>query len=450
MKQIKYMEQDLTQGSIARKMLFFSIPLILTNMLQVLFHMADVAVVGQFAGAMALGSVGSTATLINIYTGFLIGMAGGINVLTALYLGAKNKKSLRETVHTSFLISLVIGICILIFGVFTARGIMQLLHTKEELMEGAVLYVRIYVLGMPALSVYNFGNAVFSAAGDTKKPLYFLAAAGILNVILNLFFVIVCGMDVAGVALASIISQYISAGLITAALFRSREDISLRFAEMRIAPDKAKDILKLGIPSGMQNAIFHIANLFIQSAVNSFSAIMVAGNAAAQNADALVYDVMAAFYTACGSFIGQNYGAGKKDRILKSYLISIVYSVGVGAAMGVTLVSFGPQFLALFTKDPAVIEAGMKRLTIMGLSYGVSGFMDSALTASRALGKSVIPTVIVIMGSCVFRIIWVNTIFAYFHTIPSLYLLYVFSWSLTALAEIVYFVRVYRSVTAKM
>lgn len=450
MKRINSTEQDLTQGSIARKMLFFSIPLILTNMLQVMFHMADVAVVGQFAGSMALGSVGSTATLINIYTGFLIGMAGGINVLAALYLGAKNKQSLKETVHTSFLISLLTGLFILVFGVLSARGIMQILHTKEELIDGAVLYVRIYVLGMPALAVYNFGNAVFSAAGDTKKPLYFLSAAGILNVILNLFFVIVCRMSVAGVALASIISQYISAGLILTALFRSKEDFALRMSDMKFTADKAKDILKLGLPSGMQNAIFHIANLFIQSAVNSFSAIMVAGNAAAQNADALVYDVMAAFYTACGSFIGQNFGAGKKDRILRSYLISILYSVGIGALMGVTLVACGPQFLGLFTKDPAVIEAGMKRLTIMGLSYGVSGFMDSALTASRALGKSVIPTVIVVMGSCVFRIIWVNTIFAYFHTIPSLYLLYVFSWSITAFAEIVYFVKVYREATAKM
>lgn len=437
-------DKDLTVGSLWKQILFFSVPLMLSNVLQVLFNMSDIAVVGHFAGSMALGSVGSTTILVALFTGILIGMSNGVNVLTALYFGAKNKTGVSRTVHTAFLVSLMTGLLIMTVGAVFARIILLSLHTKPELIDGAILYIRIYSLGMPALAIYNFGNAVFSAVGDTKRPLMYLFIAGIINVLLNLFFVIVCRMDVAGVAAASVVSQYISALLILAALFRSQEAYGLHVRDLHCDRDKAKAILNIGVPAGAQNAIFQIANLFIQTGVNSFSAIMVAGNSAAANADPLVYDVMAAFYTACGSFMGQNYGAGKRERVWKSYVISLAYSFGIGMAMGVTLVAMGPVFLGLFTNDAAVIEAGMKRLTIMGLSYGVSAFMDATIAASRAMGKSLVPTIVVIMGSCVFRIIWVHTVFAHFRTIPSLYLLYVFSWSITAFAEIVYFLRIYR------
>lgn len=442
--------KDLTQGKLGKQILIFSLPLMLSNVLQVLFNMADIAVIGQFAGSLSLGSVGSTSILVAMFTGFLIGVSGGINVLAALHLGAKNRKEVTETVHTAALLSLMIGVILTLIGVCFARNVLELLNTKPELIDGALLYIRIYFLGMPALAIYNFGNAVFSAVGDTKRPLRYLALAGVVNIVLNLFFVIVCHMDVAGVALASIISQYLSAVMILAALFRTREVYGLRLKQLRLTRGKVKDILGIGLPSGLQNAIFQIANLFIQVGVNSFSTTMVSGNSAAANADALVYDVMAAFYTACSSFMGQNYGAKKKGRILKSYFVSLVYSFGIGLVMGVTLVCFGETFLALFTREPAVIEAGMKRLTIMGLSYAVSAFMDCTIAASRALGKSLVPTIIVFMGSCVFRVIWVYTIFAYFNTIPSLYLLYVFSWSITAIAEIIYFVKVYRERMAEL
>ena len=298
---------------------------------------------------------------------------------------------------------------------------------------------------MPALAIYNCGNAIFSAAGDTARPLRYLLIAGILNVIMNLFFVIICHMDVAGVGAASALSQYVSAGLILRDLFRINTDYKLHLSRLRLDPSKTVDILKIGIPSGFQNAIFALANLFVQVGVNSFSATMVAGNSAATNADALIYDVMAAIYTACASFMSQNLGAGKRDRVLKSYLISLAYSFGIGMAMGLALVAFGTQFLSLFTADPDVIAAGLKRLTIMGFSYGVSAFMDCTIAASRALGKSFAPMLIVIMGSCVFRVIWVYTVFAYFKTIPSLYLLYVFSWTITAVAEIIYFLHIYKN-----
>lgn len=443
-------KQDLTTGSLGKKILLFSIPLMISNLLQVLFNMADIAVVGQFAGANALGSVGSTTTLVAMFTGFLIGLSGGINVLVALHFGAKNKEEVSKTVHSAALLSLIVGIGLLLVGVFFSKGILQMLNTKAELIEGAVLYIRIYFLGMPALAIYNFGNAVFSAIGDTKRPLHYLAIAGVLNVVLNLFFVIVCGIDVAGVALASVISQYLSAVLIVVALIRADGIYVLRLSDLRLNRDKSIDILRIGIPAGMQNAIFQIANLFIQAGVNTFSATMVSGNSAAANADALVYDVMAAFYTACGSFMGQNYGAGNKERVRKSYFISLAYSFGIGMVLGVLLVMFGNSFLALFTKEAVVIEAGMRRLTIMGLSYGVSAFMDCTIAASRAMGKSLAPTIIVIMGSCVFRIIWVNTVFAHFQTIPSLYLLYVFSWSITGIAEMIYFAWVYKKKIAIM
>ncbi len=438
------MEQDLTKGNLWKQILVFSLPLMSSNLLQVLFNMADIAVVGRFAGSIALGAVGSTTTLVTLFTGFLIGMSGGVNVLIARYLGAKKPKDIEEATHTAVIICLLTGIVIMMAGLLFSYPILRLLHTKDELIAGATLYLRIYFLGMPALAVYNYGNAVFSAVGNTKKPLYYLTTAGIINIILNLFFVIVCHLDVAGVALASIISQYVSAILILSALFRSKEAYGLRLSKLRPNAKKASAILTVGFPSAVQYGIFQLANLFIQFGVNTFDATMVAGNSAAANADGLVYDVMAAFYTACSSFIGQNYGARNKDRVRKTYFITLAYSFGAGAVIGLTLELFGRQFLGLFTPEAAVIDAGMKRLVIMGFSYAFSAFMDNAIAASRGLGKSVVPTIIVIMGSCVFRIVWVYTIFAWFGTIPSLYLLYIFSWSITAIVEMIYFKSEYR------
>ena len=440
-------QQDLTQGPLAKQILLFSLPLIATSLLQVLFNMADLAVVGRFAGPMPLGSVGSTSQLIFLLTGLQIGMAGGVNVLVARHFGARQREALVRTVHTSFFICLGLGLLLLAGGGLLARWIMELLNTKPELIDGAVAYLRCYALGMPALGIYNFGNAVFSAVGDTRRPLIYLSIAGALNVVLNLFFVIVCGMAAAGVGLASAISQYVSAILILRALLRTREDFGLRLQDLRIHWPSARMILGVGIPSGLQNVIFAIANMFIQSGLNTFSAVTVAGAAAASNADALTYDGIVGFYTACGSFVGQNFGAGKKRRIRRSFFICLAYSFGITLLMGFALLAWGPQFLAIFTDDPAVAAAGLERLRILALSYSLACFMDCAIAACRGLGKSFVPMVMVILGSCVFRIAWVYTVFAYFRTIPSLYLLYAFSWSLTAVAVIWYFVRIYRRET---
>lgn len=386
---------DLTHGPLVQQIILFSLPLMATNVLQVLFNMSDVAVVGQFAGPEALGSVGSTSILVSLFTGFLIGMGSGVNVVVARYIGARHDQDVHE-------------------------------------------------------AVFNFGNAVLSAAGDTKKPLYFLSMAGVINILLNLFFVIVCHLAAAGVALASIISQYISAALVILSLRRSGSVVRLERSMLRIEPHKARQVLSLSIPAGLQNAIFAIANLFIQAGVNSFDELMVEGNAAAANADALVYDVMAAIYTACSSFMSQNYGAGKRKRIIHSYFISMVFSFGIALVMSALLVIFGRQFLGIFTNVEEVAQAGMIRLRIMGCSYAFSAFMDCTIAANRGLGKSFVPTVIVIMGSCVFRIIWVYTVFAYFHTIESLYLLYIVSWAITAAAEMICLRRVYREQMQKL
>ncbi len=437
---------SLTHGRLGKQILAFSLPLMLSNVLQVLFNMSDIAVVGRFSGPIALGAVGSTATLVTLFTGFLIGLGSGINALVARFLGAGSREETQRTVHTALALSLIFGAVLLLLGELTAVPLLKLLGTKEELIDGATIYLRIYFLGMPAMALYNFGNAVLSAAGDTRRPLLYLLIAGILNVALNLFFVIVCGMSADGVALASILTQYLSSVLILIALVRTKDAYGVRPKCIRLHRDKLAPLLTLCCSAGLQNAIFAVANLFIQAGVNRFDALMVEGNSAAANADGLIYDVMAAFHTACASFIGQNYGAGNRDRVRRTYWISLSYSFAAGAVLGLSLVFFGRGFLALFTDSAEVAAAGMHRLCIMGFSYAISAFMDCTIAASRGLGRCVVPTIIVVLGSCVFRVIWVYTIFASVGTIASLYLLYPVSWTLTASAEMVYFFYLYRKV----
>ena len=443
-------EIRMTDGSLWKNMFRFSIPLMLSQLLQVLFNMADVAVVGKFSSAEALGAVGSTAILVTLFTGFLIGMGSAVNVRVAQHLGARDEARTAASIRTSFVLCLATGCIIMVLCFLSARFMLELLGTKADLIEGAVLYFRIYALGMPALGIFNFGNGVLSANGDTKRPLVYLTIAGVLNVIFNLFFVIVCGMAEDGVALASIITQYVSAVLILIHMGRQDDHCAFRFCELKNGIDRAEEkrILGLGIPAGLQNAIFAIANLFIQGAVNSFSSVMVEGNSAAANADAVIYNVMAAFYTACSTFMGQNLGAAKRDRVLKSYFVGLAYSFAAGAVLGAALFLFGREFLSLFANDEAVIAAGLERTRIMAFSYAFSAFMDCTIAACRGIGKSFVPTVIVIIGSCVFRVAWIYTVFAHFRTIPSLYLLYIFSWVITAVAEIVCFAVSYKKLEA--
>ncbi len=445
-------EKNLTGGNLIKQALLFGLPLMASNLLQVLFNMSDIAVVGQFSerGTQAIGAVGSTTMIVNLYTGILIGIGSGINVIVAKFFGAGDKKNLSEAVHTSLLLSLIIGVVLGAVGFFAAEPFLKLLKTKDTLIGGAVTYLKIYSLGLPAVALYNFGNGTFSAIGNTKKPLTYLFIAGVLNIALNMFFVIVFKMDEAGVALASIISQYTSASFVVGALFKEKGSCKLSFSKLSLTGEKVKKILGLGLPASFQNSIFSVANLFIQSAVNSFEPIVVEGCSAATNADTLVYQLMDAFYITCSSFIGQNFGAGRRKRILKSYLVCTGYAFAVGAILGFGLAVFGDLFLSLFTSDVAVKAEGMKRLRIMGFSYCLSAFMDCTIAASRGVGKTVVPTIIVIMGSCVFRVAWILTVFAYFKTIESVYLLYCCSWTITAIAEIIYFIFAYKKTTKNM
>ncbi len=434
----------MTQGSLMRNIFLFSLPLMVSNVLQVLFNMSDVAVVGRFGSDGALGSVGSTTTYVALFTGLLIGFGAGVNAVMARRIGAADEEGIVRTAHTSLIIAVVFGLVISALAMGLARPVLILMGTKSQFLDGALLYIYIYFAGATGTAVYNFGNGVFSADGDTRKPLLFLTIAGVTNIALNLFFVIVCRMSVAGVALASAISQWLSCVLIVAALARSRRPYRLRLSRLRPDGQIAKLVLVTGIPAGIQNAIFQAANLFIQAGVNSFDGTVVEGNTAAVNADTLVFELMAAFYTACTSFIGQNYGAAMRERILKSYGVSLAYSFLFGLLFGLGIYAFGDAFLSIFTSDPAVIAAGKDRLSVMCFSYALSAFMDCTIAAARGLNKTIVPTVMVILGSCVFRVFWVFCIFPMRGTTTLLYLLYPVSWILTAIAEIAYFIVAYR------
>ena len=308
----------------------------------------------------------------------------------------------------------------------------------------------IYSFGFPALAVYNYGNGVLSAAGNTKIPLYILFISGIINVILNLFFVIVLKMSVDGVALASVISLYISAVVITLSLVRSDTVYKLHLRNIKVNRVYIKKVTALGIPGALQSSIFSFANLFIQAGINKLDTVMVEGNAVASNVDTLVFNIMESFYTAGSSFIGQNFGAGKKKRIKKSYFISTGYALISALVSGIVLFFFGRSVLSIFTTDPEVIDAAMLKLNIMRFSYLLCPFMDNTITASRGIGKSFMPTAIVVTGSCVFRIFWVYTVFARFMTVPSLYIVYPISWAITAIAEIIYFMYAFKKLTKNM
>lgn len=435
---------DMTQGRLSRQILRYSLPLMLTNLLQMLFSMVDLAVVGRFSSAGAMGSVGSTSTLVFLFTGVLMGLGSGVNVLVATHFGARSEKNVRESVHTSFLLCLIAGFLILALGQFFSYPLLELLGTRPDLLDGAALYMRIYFLGMPAAALYNFGSAVFNAVGNTKTPLIYLSIAGVLNVVLDLLFVIGFGMSTDGVAWASMLSQCVSALLIVRALIKSRDIYALSVHELRIHRDKAIHMLAIGVPAGLQNAIFSVANLFIQAGINSFSTVVVEGNSAAANVDNLVYAVLNAFYIASASFIGQNYGAGRPERVKRSYLVALGYSFVAAAVLGGLFLLFGREFLSLFSTDAAVIDAGMERIRVMSFSLMISTTMDCTTSASRGLGRGLVPMVIVFLGSCVFRVAWIYTVFAYIGTLSSLYMLYPFSWAITGSAEMIYFFHCYR------
>lgn len=449
-KNKKY-EMDMCSGSIVGKILLFSLPLMCSSILQLLFNAADVIVVGRFAGDNSLAAVGSNTSLINLLTNFFLGLSVGANVLVARYFGAKQEKDMSETIHTAMMLSVYSGIILTIIGCLGAKNILIWMQTPEDVLPLAVVYLRIYFLGMASTMLYNFGSAIMRAVGDTKRPLYYLSFAGIINVILNLVFVIIFRMDVAGVALATVISQTISAFLIIRCMMQSDSSVHLELSALRVNADKFKRILQIGLPASFQGMVFSFSNVIIQSSVNSFGAIVVAGNSAAANIEGFVYVAMNAFHQAAISFTGQNVGAAKYERVNRILYSSQLCVIVVGILLGNAAVVFGNPLLSMYTSSPVVMEAGMKRLQIICGTYALCGMMDVMVGSLRGLGYSIMPMIVSLIGACGLRLLWIFTLFQMepFHTIESLYMTYPASWFITFMTHVICFIIVRRKLAKK-
>lgn len=444
-------EIDMCSGSILKKILLFTLPLMFSSILQLLFNAADIIVVGRFAGDNSLAAVGSTSSLINLLTNFFMGLSVGANVLVARYFGAKQKKDLTETVHTAMMLSICSGILLTIIGCIGAPFILTKMQTPEEVLPLSVLYLRIYFIGMTAMMLYNFGSAIMRAVGDTRRPLYYLSFAGIVNVLLNLLFVIVLRMDVAGVATATVISQCISAFLIVRCMISMKDSINLELSGLHIYSDKFKRILQIGLPASLQGILFSFSNVIIQSSVNSFGAVTVAGNSAAANIEGFVYVAMNAFHQAAISFTGQNVGAAKYERVNKIVYTAELCVITVGVILGNIVVLFGRPLLSMYTSSAEVMDAGMKRIQVICRTYAFCGMMDVMVGTLRGLGYSVMPMIVSLIGACGLRLIWIFTFFRLepFHTVTSLYLTYPVSWFITFLTHVICFIIIRRKLAKK-
>lgn len=441
-KKKKY-EMDMCSGSLLPKILLYSLPLMLSGILQLLFNAADVVVVGRFAGNNALAAVGSTSSLINLLVNVFMGLSVGTNVMVARFYGAGQKKELEEMVHTAILTSIVSGVILIFVGLALSRPALLMMDTPENVIDQSVLYIRIYFVGMPAMMLYNFGSAVLRAVGDTRRPLYFLMIAGVINVVLNLIFVIFLSMGVAGVALATIISQAVSAILVLLCLMRTESDYRVELKKLRIVKDKMLKMIQIGLPAGMQGALFSVSNVLIQSSVNSFGSIAMAGNTAAQNLEGFVYMAMNALHQTSISFTGQNYGAKLYKRMGKILLICQGCVIVVGVLMGTGVYLAGGTLLKLYSPDPEVIQYGMLRLSYICITYALCGMMDVMVGSLRGMGYSIMPMLVSLTGACLFRIVWIMTIFKAHHSLEILYVSYPISWGLTFAAHLLCFLVVY-------
>ncbi|MCI9338886.1 MAG: MATE family efflux transporter [Lachnospiraceae bacterium] len=436
-------------GPLFGKIMIFYIPLMLSGILQLLFNAADIVVVGRFAGNEALAAVGSTGSLTNLLVNIFMGLSVGANVLVARFYGANQKDELREMIQTAMATALAGGAILIFVGFFLAKPALGLMGTPEDVISHSVLYMRIYFAGMPFMMIYNFGSAVLRAVGDTKRPLYYLLIAGVANVLLNLVFVIVFHMGVAGVAAATVASQAISAALVVRCLVQTDGVYRLVLEGIRIVPDKLIKMIQIGVPAGMQGALFSVSNVLIQSSVNSFGSVAMAGNTAGSNIEGFVYTAMNAFHQATISFCGQNYGARKYKRIGKVLLICELMVVAVGVLMGNAAYLFGGTLLKLYTVDPQVIAYGILRMKIISVPYFLCGMMDVAVGALRGMGYAIMPMLVSLTGACLFRVVWIYTIFQRYHTLECLYYSYPISWFLTFAVHLVCFTIVYRKVLKK-
>lgn len=432
----------MVNGPILKKMLLFTIPLMFSSILQLLFNAADIVVVGRFAGDNSLAAVGCNGALINLMTNVFLGLSVGGNVLAARDYGAGDEEELSKTVHTAMLLGIISGLVLTVAGVIFAPQLLELMQTPENVLPLAALYLRIYFLGMTAMMVYNFGSALLRSIGDTKRPLYYLVAAGVINVILNLVFVIAFRMDVAGVGLATVISQCVSALLVVRCMMREQGGIRLIPRRLHIYKDKLIQIVQVGLPAGFQGAVFSLSNVVIQSSVNLFGETVVAGNSAAMNLEGFVYVSMNAFHQAAISFTSQNVGAGRRERIGKILLTAEGCVIVTGLLFGWVMYGFGRPLLHIYSNSSHVIDAGMVRMRIILLPYALCGMMDVVVGVLRGMGYSVGPMIMSLIGACGLRLVWIATVFQIpqFHNISTVYVSYPITWAITLVAQLLLYV----------
>lgn len=428
---------DMTEGPLTTKIIKFTIPVMLTGILQLLFNTADVIVVGRFTGKTALAAVGSTGSLINLLVSLFIGLSIGTNVLVARYQGAKDDKAVSETVHTSIALGIVGGLILLIIGVVATRPLLEMMATPEDVIDQSTLYMRILFFGMPLNLILNFGAAILRAIGDTKRPLYYLTIAGVINLFLNIFLVTVFSLGVAGVAIATVISEGVSCVLILLCLKHETGAIRLYFNRIKINPSKCINIMKIGLPAGLQGCIFSISNVLIQSSVNSFGSTVMAGNTAASNIEGFVYVSMNSLHQTCISFTSQNFGAGKFKRIKKVLINCLVIVAITGLVLGNSAYFFGKYLLSAYNNEAEVISYGLIRLSIISTMYFLCGLMDVMVGAMRGIGYSILPMIVSLVGACGLRIVWIYTVFVKFRTLDILFISYPVTWTITFLSHLV-------------
>ena len=433
---------DMTKGPIFSKMILFALPLMASGILQLLFNAADTAVVGRFTGPEALAAVGSNGPLINLIVTLFMGLSVGTNVLTAQYLGSGQHKDLRETVHTSIVSSALFGVILVALGFILARPMLNMMGSPADVIDLSELYIRIYFLGMPSLMVYNYGSAILRAVGDTKRPLAFMMISGVINVGLNLLLVIVFKMGVAGVAIATVASETVSAFLVLRCLMKTDEFWRFEWKDARITWEKLGRMTRIGLPAGLQGASFAISNILIQSSINSFGSVTMAGNAAAANVEGFCYVAMDSFSQAAISFTGQNFGAKEYRRIDRVFVYALILGTSSGLLFGVPAYLFGGHLLSIFSTDPAVIDVGLLRMGIICVTQFTSIWMNTPGNVCRAMGRSLFPMINIVSCVCVFRVIWILTVFAVERNLTILYLSYPISWVLAAITGTIYYLAV--------
>ena len=445
-------EIDMIHGPLFGKMMLFTFPLMITALLQLVFNAADMIVAGRYAanGAASISAIGSTLAVINLVIALINGCSIGTNVIVAEHIGAGKPNMVSRSVHTSIAFSLVLGLALGLIGIAVSRPILVKMGTPGEVLPLALLYIRIYFAGLPVLSLYNFGSGVLRAVGDTRRPMIYLLIAGILNVFLNLFFVIVMHLDVAGVALATTLSQCVSAALVIGSLMVSRESYHFSPRRMKIELPILKKIVRIGIPAGVQTSLFSLSNILIQSSINAFGVTVIAGNSAAQSLGNFVNTASQSTAHASTTFTSQNYGAKRFDRINRVLMMSLIVTGILTLLIALPLTLFGRQFLSFYTNDPGAIEAGIVRLFYLSLPHFLCGFMNAACGVMRGIGYEVLPMVVSLVGSCLLRIVWIYTVFAVFHTLPVLYASYPVTWALTAAAHIGCFLLLRKKAYAKI